>query len=505
MNSTRTTRLATGVALGFANHLIAMVVGLWLTRFLLERLGQAHYGLWLAVVQLLGWLALADLGVVGLLPRDIAADSGASDADARIRTRIGVTARVIAWQLPLVLLLAAGTALFARHRWPTLAGPLAIAMTGYVLAFPLRLFPAVLHGLQDFGFLARNQLLALALNTLVVVGLVSAGTGLYALAAGWSLAQILPPLACAVRLARIKRASIPDRLPPISLGGVRIAVGNSIWVSLSQVSVALSAGSDILVIGFVLSPEAAVPYAVTSKLMMVLSVLTTTVTQQAMPGLSQVRAAESPERIAGITRALVLVVLTVTGATGALVMAVNGGFVTWWLGAEQYAGPTLTALVVMATIVKHFSTSLIYAAFAFGHERMISLVTLMEGIISALAMLAFVHLWGIRGAPVGQMTGIIFVTIPVLATALGRDSGRRATEVIGDAAPWLILAAVPLVAAAAAAWRAADAGLATTALLGGAAVALYGLFLTPLFRRSPLDGYARQVFTMVRAAILPAR
>ena len=58
---TRTRRILHGLAVGYTNQVLMTVVGLWLTTFLLARLGQADYGLWLIAMQVLSYLMLMDL------------------------------------------------------------------------------------------------------------------------------------------------------------------------------------------------------------------------------------------------------------------------------------------------------------------------------------------------------------------------------------------------------------------------------------------------------------
>src|SRR5882762_4664972 len=74
----RTRRFLSGLSLGYANQVLLVVVGLWLTPFLLHRIGQHDYGLWLVGAQLLAYLSLMDFGIVGLLPRATAYALGRS-------------------------------------------------------------------------------------------------------------------------------------------------------------------------------------------------------------------------------------------------------------------------------------------------------------------------------------------------------------------------------------------------------------------------------------------
>src|SRR5580765_8072923 len=72
----RTRRFMRGIGVGLVSQVVLAIVGLGVTRYLLHRLGQSEYGLWLVATQLLAYLALTDLGVIALLPREIAYATG---------------------------------------------------------------------------------------------------------------------------------------------------------------------------------------------------------------------------------------------------------------------------------------------------------------------------------------------------------------------------------------------------------------------------------------------
>ena len=76
----RTRRILGGTTFGYLHQAAIVLVGLWLTPFLLRQVGQHEYGLWLVVGQLLGYLTLLDLGVLAILPREVAFASGRANA-----------------------------------------------------------------------------------------------------------------------------------------------------------------------------------------------------------------------------------------------------------------------------------------------------------------------------------------------------------------------------------------------------------------------------------------
>ena len=59
----RTQRYIRGIGFGYAGQVLATLVGLWLTPFLLMRIGKHDYGLWLVGTQLIFYVGLLDLGV----------------------------------------------------------------------------------------------------------------------------------------------------------------------------------------------------------------------------------------------------------------------------------------------------------------------------------------------------------------------------------------------------------------------------------------------------------
>src|SRR5262245_66322916 len=116
----RTRRFLGGLGVGYASQAVLLLVGLWLTRFLLGRLGQHDYGLWLVGTQLLGYLMLTDLGVVALLPREVAYATGRSQGDSKadgglLSELVGETSRLVYYQMPLVALIAVGFWWFLPH------------------------------------------------------------------------------------------------------------------------------------------------------------------------------------------------------------------------------------------------------------------------------------------------------------------------------------------------------------------------------------------------------
>jgi O-antigen/teichoic acid export membrane protein len=498
----RTHRFLSGVSLGYAYLGLVTVVGLWLTPFLLGRIGTEDFGLWLVTTQILGYLQLLDLGVVALAPREMAYATGrtlqgaSADEPALVMARFR---RVVLWQLPLAVSAAAAIWWIGGYRWPELRWPLGAVLGAFAIAFPFRLNQAALQGLQDLGYLGKVQLAAWVAGTATTIVLVLLGAELGALVAGWIVTQFTSAIACVARM-RVQFGRIwaepSTTLPWADAKGLVTRAG---WVSAAQVGQVFLNGSDLLIIGAVLGPAAAVPYSCTGKLVSVLANHPQLLMQTAAPALAEMRTSESRARVAEVATALMRAMLVISGAVACLVLAVNELFVSWWVGADLYAGPWLTTLLVVAMLCRHLATSLTYALFSFGHERRISLVALGDGVITlgTTAVLALTTPLGLLSAALGSLSGVLLVSLPFIASALGRELGIGVAALLASQAQWLwrFLAASGILILLG---RLIEPhGLPGLLVMAAIVAVVYGALMLPLALKPPLGGF-------VRSAVGPA-
>src|SRR5437867_9301742 len=62
----RTGRFLSGMGFGYTTQILTMIIGFWLVPFLLFRIGQHDYGLWLVGTQIMFYLGLLDLGIIAI-------------------------------------------------------------------------------------------------------------------------------------------------------------------------------------------------------------------------------------------------------------------------------------------------------------------------------------------------------------------------------------------------------------------------------------------------------
>jgi O-antigen/teichoic acid export membrane protein len=487
----RTRQYLRGMGVGYAYQLLTMGVGLFLTRFLLERLGSEQLGLWLVGIQLLGWLLLLDVGVVALVPRELASATGRAEDPGAPARLMGFAVRLALMQSAVVAVAALGLWWLLPSEWEGLRPALGPALLAFVLLYPLRLLPAFLEGLQDIAWQTGAQMVGFILGTATTVLLVLTGEGMVALAWGWIVQQLLPSVLAGWRLRRHYPQVLPGRLPPLALPEVLGWMRRGGWVSVDKLATLLVTGADLLLVGKLLGPEATVAYACTAKAVGLLIHQPRMLVNAALPGLSQMRTGESRERMMRVCTSLTQATLLVSGLLATGVVAANGAFVGWWVGPDKYLGLGISALFAVNMMLRHLCGVLALATFCFGDERRIALTSLGDGALAFTLGAAGLSFFGFIGAPLGALAGLVLVSLPNHLRALARHSGTSSAQLLRPLLPWGWRTAVAMGLAVGMALAWAPTHLPGLVAMGATAVVLYAVLVGPVALLAPLDSYVR--------------
>lgn len=487
MRDSRLRRFVGGLGIGYLHTAMVVIVGLWLTPYLLSHLGSHDYGLWLLAAQFLIYLGLLDFGIIQLVPRDVAIAAGRpGDHSEEVAVFVGQTARLVLWQMPVVVAAGVVVMWLIPGEWAPLRWPLAIVVIAFVLTFPLRIFGAVLQGLQDLAFLGSVQLAAWLAGSIATVAGIFFGWGLYSLALGWVVTQVLSAGVAWWRLERSFPQVMPARLPAVPLSMMRERFGQGAWISVNQVAQVLLGGTDLVVIGRILGPEAVVPYAVTGKLLLMLANQPQLFMQTALPALSDLRTSAPRQRLFDVSRSMTQAMLLGSGAIVVVVLAINEPFVTWWVGESRFAGVGLTGLLLTGMLVRHLNVTAVYSLFCFGHERRLAITSVADGLAGLAGMLILVPIMGLYGAALAPLIATCVVSLPSNLRALAREEGVSPLAFLAPLGSWAgrFLAIAGAVAAFVSVWDVRGFwGFVPLAIGVGA---LYAAVMVPVLQTPPL-------------------
>jgi len=500
----RTRRAGIAATFGYLQFGLALASGIVVVPFVLARVGSEAYGVWLGFGELVAYSAMADLGVLGVLPWLVAeADGRGGREELRALVSAGVAASSLAAvafaALALGLLaVAPGLTGVSMEQRAAVAGPLMLLVVGMAAAYPVRVFHAVLIGLQDVTFVGTLGVAQAALNVGLVVGLLLAGQGLYALAAAATVPTLFVATASWLRIRRIapelaRGWRIPDRalLARVAAQGVGGWVAGLGWRMISATS--------NLVILSLAGPVAAVAYAMTARLGEVMMQMSWQVPDAGLVGLAQLKGEGRAERAADVVVEMLRLTLIGAGAVACAVLAFNPVFVSLWVGAERFAGLGTNALLAAGVVALSLGHALFSTASTLGARVQVGMATVAQGIVHLGAAVLLGRIFGLAGVAAAAVIGTALVAYPAGAHYLRRTSGLTQGELWRRAlAPWSARAALLLLAGA----LAGIAGWRVSPWIAFAASPLLALgyvwWLRPLYADLPLPGRLRPVLARLR-------
>jgi O-antigen/teichoic acid export membrane protein len=503
--------LATGFT--YVQWILAVLTGLFLTRFLIHRLGAELYGTWLATGALLTYASLADLGILGVMPWLVAEADGAEDR-SRLRSLAshGVTASIVGAALYLAIAFCLWTLLpglihLSSVERETLRGPIIVMVLVTVLGYPLRVGSAIRQGLQDYAFLGGLGVQQTLLNVAIVVGLGVAGAPLYGVALGATFPAFLSN---AVAFGRTL-ARDPDLFSEWKLQWsvfrMILSSGGGQW--LASVGWQLAFASDAVVIGYLGRRELVPVFAVTSRLGLTLMQLSWTLPDSTTVGLVQLNAQGNRERTAEVIVALLRFHLLTSGLIACGLLAGNAGFVSAWVGSGFFGGSTLNAMIAIDVIVLTMVHGVVVPVGALGKRMTVGLLTAANGVAHIVLAVLFGKIWGLSGVAIATALSALVTTLPGGVALLSRLTTLTTAQLAkGILLPWSARALPCLAVAAVAGWfvvrsetlehTSQPRALLIALVAGGLAGFTYLLAMRSLVRDLPLGPRLRQALLSLR-------
>lgn len=428
---------------------LSIAVGLVLVPFILQRVGARLYGFWIASGEVLAYAAMADFGLLGVVPWLIAQADGRRDRAAIRRTLVAASYAAMAvtvlylalvaalWQvLPSVLKLTAADR-------GAVAGPLMWLALATAAVLPLRVFHAALAGLQDVKFVGALTTAAWALDVVVTVVLLLGGYGLWALALGASIPALASALAAAVRV----RAIAPDLLhgwQRPAVGEVAALFRESFGTWLGGWGWRLSAATDGIIVATLGQPVWITVLAMTSKLGQMLMQMSWVPGDSALVGFAQLSGEADRPRLQRAVSALFQLYIVLATAAAGIVLAVNAAFVGGWVGAQFFAGASVNGAIAVAIVLTSAVHGAAAVASVLGARTQVGVATLAGGAVQVVLAFVLCRRAGLIGLPLAAVAVQAAVLMPLLAPLIRSQTGLSLGTILRDMArPW-VMGCLPL-------------------------------------------------------------
>ena len=413
----RARRIAQNVLSNWFALAVTTVAGFFLTPFVVHRLGNLTYGVWVIIVSLVAYMSLLDLGLRGAVTRFVSKGSTQQNHEESGRAvsgalwiRLWISLAIIATGL---ILSVAFNHIFVVPIALQRAARIALLITAVTVALNLwcGVFGGVLVALHRYDLTSGVSILQTGIRTAGIVFLLRSGHGILALAL-WDLFTSIVANSAIIFLCFRVYPQLkvvfgrPDRATLAKLWNY------SFYVFLINLAVQVTYYTDNLVVGAFLSPVAVTLYAIGGGLIgytrQIVSSMTTTFT----PLASTFEAEGSKQNLRRLlihgTRAALLISLPIEAA----LFFRGHTFIRLWMGA-QYAEPSGTVMQILLLSVLFSSANVTSGGIVYGMERhkRIALWAVGEGAANLILSVILVRRIGIYGVAWGSAVPSVVIEL----------------------------------------------------------------------------------------------
>jgi O-antigen/teichoic acid export membrane protein len=393
-----------------------MVVGFFLTPFILHQLGNTAYGLWVLLTAFTGYYGLLDLGIRNAIVRYVARYPSAGDTVEL--SRLVSTSFFSYSATALVLVVITGVTAWQMETWFDISPEwrsiarllLLIAGIGSAIGMPLSLFGGVLEGLHRFSWVGAVQAAVTLARAGLLVYLLKNGGGIIALA----VVTVAANLASSVIYAAVVFRLCPNLRITASLASKTTFKGLAsfglitFWIAVAQV---LRFQFDSMVIAGFLSLQAVTFFSISSKLVSYLSDGVQAMAQIFTPISSALDASGDNE---GLRRVLLLsnrYSAFLVFPLAVVLLFCGSAILRVWVGPMYESSYTVLVILTIPTALYLAQAGSPKVLYGMARHRTLAVALLAEGIANLILSMVLAKPFGIEGVAIGT-------AIPMAATSL---------------------------------------------------------------------------------------
>jgi O-antigen/teichoic acid export membrane protein len=384
-----------------------ILVGIFLSPFILHRLGDAAFGIWVLIFSVTGYYGIFDFGIRSSIIRYVSKYTATRDVE-EVRGLINTAMFTYTCVGVLCMMITVVVCLYfdrffqiAADYQSTARWLLLIVGTSVALGFPLGVFGGMLEGLQKFYILNwTNIVFSSALRVVLIIFYLNRGYGLITIA----LITVGLPIGAALVRAVVALRSLPIvfSFKYVTRDAFRHMANYSGVTFMIIIAARLRFKTDAVVIGTFLSSAAITYFYAGSRLVDYASEVVSSLAQIFVPMSSQSDAAGNMQRLRKIfivgNRACAFTVFPMTAAF----LVLGKSIIEVWVG-RKYVGlgyPVLVTLIIPYTLMMMQGAS---SRILFGMSKhgTLAVVTLIEGVANLVLSVALVRPFGVLGDAIG--------------------------------------------------------------------------------------------------------
>jgi O-antigen/teichoic acid export membrane protein len=430
---------------------VNILVGIFLSPFILHHFGNTAYGAWVLVFSATGYYGLFDLGIRSSIVRYVSTFTTTNDVDGLTRlinTSLALYTAIGAVSLVITLVLSASVDSIFRipaNLVVTARQLFLMVGTAVSLGFPAGVFGGALEGLNRFYVVNLTNLFSTLLRALFIVLALTRGYGLLTVAL---ITVALPLLASAVRaFVALRLLRVHLGLQYVNLSSLRQIFHYSSVTFIIMLAYRLRFKTDELLLSGLLSVTAVTFFSNADRLVDYMAEVVSSLAQIFVPMSGRSDAAGDIGQLRKIfiggNRACALVVFPIT----AILIILGKSVITAWVGAV-YVAPCYPVLLVLLIPSSLFLSQAASPRVLFGmaKHKTLAWVVSTEAVVNIILSIVLIRPYGIIGDALGTAIPLSCTTILFMPRHLCRLLDVRLKIFLREAYLLPLLLSMPTVA-----------------------------------------------------------
>jgi O-antigen/teichoic acid export membrane protein len=399
---------------------LRLLIGLWLTPFIVGHLGRETFGLWLLVGSLVGYFDLMDLGVRSALVRYAARERALGregNLPEVVRRALGAASGAAGLALLGFVGLGLGLQGFlaqgAGVDLPTVRALVWIAGGSLALSFVLAFFSGLLAGAKRYDLTNAVAIGTAVIRALLTVLALERGLGIRGLAGAVLLTTVLQ---CAA-LYVLSRRLYPDvrLLPLVPLGPVAAdLVRYGLSSVLLQLAVKIVYYTDNIVIAAFLDKSAVAIFGIAATLIEFLRRIVSSMTNVLTPLASEMDARKDRAGLQGLLQQGTGLSLLIALPVLATFFLDGGRFLDLWMGADFAASVPVLRILALGQLVALPTLTASVVLYAVNRHRFNAFLAVGEAAANLGLSVALVGPLGIQGVAWGTTAPLLVTQVLIL-------------------------------------------------------------------------------------------
>jgi O-antigen/teichoic acid export membrane protein len=426
------------------------LAGFLMSPFLVHRLGDSVYGVWVLIGSLVGYLGLLDFGITPSTVKYVAEHRARGDIESinRVMTA-GLAIYSVMGLASLLISLAIAFSFNDLFRSPLddrlAAEVVLLAGLNLALTFPASPFVGLVRGYQRYDVDAGITTFNIVARSALLVVLLVRGHGILALSLvtlGFDMLRLIYLIRWAYRL----NPRLEFRREYLNRGQVARLFNYSMYVFFCVFGQQSLFYASSVIIGALLSTASVTIYSIASRLVIYLYQLISEMVGVLAPTASHL---EAKEDHGGIRDLLILsnkYALLVALPVASVFFALGEDFISLWMGRQYGHSAAVLHLLTAAILIHLLRMPAETVLLGMGRHRITALITFLQAIANIALSLLLVGRFGMIGIALGQLIPAIICTGAALPVYFARHLDLSLKEYLKRSIPSPIAMQAPLLA-----------------------------------------------------------